>query len=91
MQRCIEKADLLTNLIPKMCYSRPIMHRRIVYNLHKLNTFFELSEKWDWGVSDKAESEMSEMTVDSGILKGLVAGTKNITYKTLLDHMEQSQ
>lgn len=30
VQRCVEKADLMQNLILKQCYSRPITHRRLL-------------------------------------------------------------
>lgn len=90
IQRCIDKSELMQNLIPKMCYSRPLMHRRLVYNLHKLNTFFGLKENAGWGGSEKAESE-SDLSVDSAQLMPLVSSMKNITYKTLLDHVESAQ
>jgi len=59
-----------------------------VFNIHKLNNFFNLNSKWDWGESDKAEeSEMSEITVASDALMQIVNSDKNVTYKTLLDHV----
>lgn len=51
VQRCIAKADLLQHLVQKQCYSRILMHRRIIYNIHKLNNFYGLSEKDEWGDS----------------------------------------
>lgn len=45
----------------------------------------------DWGDSLAAESEMSDLTVASNELFGLIQSTKNITYKVLLDHMGQAQ
>ena len=86
----MEKATLLQHLIQKQCYSRPIVHRRIVYNVHKLNNFYNLNVKGDWGESEKAQSEMSDLTVASEHLMALVMSDRNVTYKTLLDHVNNA-
>jgi len=90
--RCVEKADMLQKLIQKQAYSRPIYVRRHVMNMQKLNGAYGLNAMGDWGVSQAAESEMSDITVDTQRdLMSMLTSAKNITYKLLLDHVDNTQ
>jgi len=55
-----------------------------------LNNFYNLNVKGDWGESEKAQSEMSDLTVASEHLMALVMSDRNVTYKTLLDHVNNA-
>ena len=61
-------------------------------NMQKLNGAYGLNAMGDWGVSQAAESEMSDITVDTQRdLMSMLTSAKNITYKLLLDHVDNTQ
>lgn len=83
---------MLQKLIQKQNYSRPIYVRRHVMNMQKLNGAYGLNAMGDWGVSQAHDSEMSDITVDTQRdLMTMLTSAKNITYKLLLDHVDQTQ
>jgi len=61
-------------------------------NMQKLNGAYGLNAMADWGVSQAHESEMSDITVDTQRdLMSMLTSAKNITYKLLLDHVDNTQ
>jgi hypothetical protein len=61
-------------------------------NMQKLNGVYGLNAMGDWGVSQQADSEMSDITVDTQReLMSMLTSAKNITYKLLLDHVDNTQ
>jgi len=60
-------------------------------NMQKLNGVYGLNAMGDWGVSQQADSEMSDITVDTQReLMSMLTSAKNITYKLLLDHVDNT-
>lgn len=60
-------------------------------NMQKLNGVYGLNAMGDWGVSQQVDSEMSDITVDTQReLMSMLTSAKNITYKLLLDHVDNT-
>lgn len=82
----------MTRTIQKQSYSRPIYVRRHVMNMQKLNSGLGLATMGDWGMSNAHESDVSDITVDTQRdLMSMLTSAKNITYKLLLDHVDNTQ
>jgi len=61
-------------------------------NMQKLNGAYGLNAMADWGVSQEHDSIESDITVDTQRdLLSMLTSAKNITYKLLLDHVDQTQ
>lgn len=83
LETCIEKVGIMSQLIYKAHYSRPIQYKRHIMNQHKLNEFLgrnllEIKE------GDNASDEFS-LSNDSFIQKA--TKNKRITYSELLERI----
>lgn len=92
VKHCVEKADLLQRLIQKQAYSRPLLVKKHVNNIRKLNDFYGLDYRQDWGDEAGSGDEGSVMTVATADLMKIINSTgSNITYKNLVDRVDHTQ
>lgn len=87
---CVEKADLLQKIIQKQCYSRPLLVRKHVNNIRKLNDFYGLDYRADWGDGDASGDEGSVLTVETADLMKIISSTSNVTYRNLVERVDHA-
>lgn len=81
----IAKVEELQRLRQKECYSRTLWSRKQLKALQKLNDFYGLDVRKDWGESEHVESDDTEITAGSEALMAYVKGLKRVTYQNLVD------
>ena len=87
LDQCIEKVGLMSKLIYKAAYSRPMQYKRQIINQHKLNEFLGrnlLAEK-----DQSLGSDQFSLSNESGITRQ--ADGKRITYAELLERIATAE
>jgi len=91
IKHCVEKADLLQKLMQKQCYSRSLLTKKYVNNVRKLNDFYGLDYRQDWGESGGEEDDESVLTVETQELANVISRSTNITYRNLVERVDHAQ
>lgn len=91
IKHCVEKADLLQRLIQKQCYSRPLYVRKHINNIRKLNDFYGLDYRQDWGESAGSGDEGSVLTVETAEVMKVIQATSDVTYRNLVQRVDHAQ
>ena len=89
LEQCVEKVGIMSQLIYKAAYSRPIQYKRHIMNQHKLNEFLGrnlLAEK----DGDQASDEFS-LSDESQFKRMATATNKRITYSELLQRITAAE
>lgn len=89
LEQCIEKVGIMSQLIYKAAYSRPIQYKRHIMNQHKLNEFLGrnlLAEKDGDGVSDEFS-----LSNESQFVRLATTTNKRITYSELLKRISDAE
>jgi len=87
LDQAVEKVNLMSKLIYKAAYSRPIQYKRHLINQHKLNEFLGrnlLAEKDQSMISDAFS-----LSNESGLTK--MADGKRVTYAELLERIAAAE
>lgn len=91
IKHCVEKADLLQKLMQKQCYSRSLLTKKYVNNIRKLNDFYGLDYRQDWGESGAEDDDESVLTVETTELANVINRSTNITYRNLVERVDHAQ
>lgn len=89
LEVCVEKVGIMSQLIYKAAYSRPIQYKRHIMNQHKLNEFLGrnlLAEKEGDGVSDEFS-----LSNESNFVRLTSTTNKRITYSELLERIAAAE
>jgi len=89
LEQCIEKVGIMSQLIYKAAYSRPMQYKRHIMNQHKLNEFLGrnlLAEK----DGDKDSDEFS-LSNESQFVRMTTTTNKRITYSELLQRISAAE
>lgn len=88
LELCVEKVGLMSKLIYKAAYSRPMQYKRHLFNQHKLNEFLGrnlLAEK-----DEDAESANYSLSNESHFNR-MAQNNKRVTYAELLERIAAAE
>jgi hypothetical protein len=65
--------------------------RKHVNNIRKLNDFYGLDYRADWGESGASGDEGSVLTVETAEVMKVISSTSNVTYRNLVQRVDHAQ